>query len=55
MPRHIRSFALAASLAASPALAQQTAKATPIALDQGSRIERLYPAFDAIVPRDAQV
>ena len=55
MPRHLRSIALAASLVASPALAQQAAKATPIAPAVGSRIERLDPAFDALVPADAQV
>jgi len=55
MPRHLRSIALIASLAASPALAQQAARATPIAPAAGSRIERIDPALDALVPRDAQV
>jgi gluconolactonase len=50
----ITALALAASLAASPVLAQG-AKATPIAPATGSRIERLDPAFDALVPHDAQV
>ena len=55
MPRHFRPIALAASLVASPVLAQQAAKATPIAPAVGARIERLDPAFDALVPADAQV
>jgi gluconolactonase len=55
MPRLVRSIALVASLAASPALAQNAAKATPIAPASGSRIDRLDPAFDALVARDAQV
>ena len=55
MPRHLRSIALAASLAASPALAQRAATATPIAPATGARIERLDPAFDALVAPDAKV
>ena len=55
MLRPLALAALALVLTTSPALAQQTAKATPIALAPGSRIERLDPAFDALVPRDAQV
>jgi CelD/BcsL family acetyltransferase involved in cellulose biosynthesis len=57
MPRHISPipFALAATLAASPVVAQNTATATPIAPAAGASIERLDPAFDALVPRDAKV
>ncbi|HKH90164.1 MAG TPA: SMP-30/gluconolactonase/LRE family protein [Gemmatimonadaceae bacterium] len=56
MSRHVRLIAaLTASVAASPALAQNAARATPIAPAAGSRIERLDPAFDALVPRDAKV
>ena len=55
MPRHLRSIALAASLVASPALAQKAATATPIAPAVGARIERLDPAFDALLPPDAKV
>ena len=55
MPRLVRSIALVASLAASPALAQNAAKATPIAPAAGARIERLDPAFDALVAPGARV
>jgi gluconolactonase len=55
MPRLVALAALALVLTTSPALAQQTAKATPIGPAPESRIERLDPAFDALVPRDAQV
>ena len=55
MPRLVALSALALVLTSSPSLAQQTGRATPIALAPGSRIERLDPAFDALVPRDAQV
>ena len=55
MPRLVTLSALALVLATSPTSAQQAARATPIAPAAGSRIERLDPAFDALVPRDAQV
>jgi gluconolactonase len=55
MVRHVRLIALATFIAASPALAQNAPKATPIAPAVGSRIERLDPAFDALVPSDAKV
>ena len=54
MLRAIR-FAIALTLVASSALAQNTGRATPIAPAAGTRIERLDPAFDALVPRDAQI
>jgi gluconolactonase len=55
MPRHVRPIALALVLAATPAFAQNAATATPIAPAAGASIERLDPAFDALVPRDAKV
>lgn len=54
MPR-LRSIALAATLFTSPALAQKAATATPIAPAAGAKIERLDPAFDALVASDAKV
>ena len=55
MSRHVHLFALAALLAGAPALAQGTARATPIAPAAGARIDRLDPAFDALVPPNARV
>jgi gluconolactonase len=55
MPRHFHSIALSLVLAATPALAQNAATATPIAPAAGAKIERLDPAFDALVSRDAKV
>jgi gluconolactonase len=55
MSRLVFSIPLALLLAASSALAQNAARATPIAPAAGSRIDRLDPAFDALVPRDAKV
>jgi gluconolactonase len=55
MSRLVALSALALVFAASPALGQQAARATPIAPAAGSRIERLDPAFDALVPPDARV
>ena len=55
MSRLVSSIPLALLLAASSALAQNAARATPIAQAAGSRIDRLDPAFDALVPRDAKV
>ena len=55
MPRLVALPALALVLAAPPASAQQPARATPIAPAPAARIERLDPAFDALVPRDAKV
>jgi gluconolactonase len=55
MPRHARPIALALVLFATPALAQNAATATPIAPAAGAKIERLDPAFDALVSRDAKV
>ena len=55
MSRPLTLAALTLILTTSPALAQQSARATPIAPAAGSRIERLDPAFDALVPAGAQV
>jgi gluconolactonase len=55
MLRHVAAIALAATLASSSALAQNVARATPIGPATGARIDRLDPAFDALVPRDARV
>ena len=55
MLRHTAALALAAVLASSPALAQPAARATPIGPAAGARVERLDPAFDALVPADARV
>ena|SRR5436190_1685723 len=55
MPRHVRPITLALVLAASPALAQNAAKATPIAPAAGAKIERLDPAFDALVSTEAKI
>jgi gluconolactonase len=55
MPRHARLVVLTTLLAASPALAQTSARATPIAPAAGARIDRLDPAFDALVPTTARV
>jgi gluconolactonase len=55
MLRLVGLITVVAAVAASPALAQNAARATPIAPAAGSRIDRLDPAFDALVPRDAQV
>ena len=54
MSRHVRSLALALLIVAPPALAQNAPPA-PVAAAAGSRIERLDPAFDALVAPDARV
>jgi gluconolactonase len=55
MLRHLRPGALALLLVATPALAQNAARAVPIAPAAGARIERLDPAFDALVASDARI
>jgi gluconolactonase len=55
MHRSLSFAALALVLGSTSGLAQQPAHATPIAPAPNSRIERLDPAFDALVPADAKV
>jgi len=55
MLRHLRPSAFALLLVATPALAQNAARSVPIGPATGARIERLDPAFDALVAPDARI